>query len=104
MKNVVTKLTLENGQEIDLTLTFARLLKVKNKNKNLYNEFMKALQNKDFDIVFDSAKIIYVAYLCGLDDDMDKALSENTFLEELPMDFALINTIAAELIQPNKKK
>ena len=62
-----------------------------------------ALKNKDFDIIFDSAKILYVAYLCGLNDNMKEALSEEDFLEELPMDFALVNTLAAELIQPKKK-
>lgn len=103
MKNTVQKLELNNGQEVELTLTFARLLKVKNHNKKLYEQFMNALKNKDFDIIFDSAKILYVAYLCGLNDNMKEALSEEDFLEELPMDFALVNTLAAELIQPKKK-
>lgn len=103
MKNTVKKLELDNGQEVELTLTFARLLKVKNHNKKLYEQFMNALKNKDFDIIFDSAKILYVAYLCGLNDNMKEALSEEDFLEELPMDFALVNTLAAELIQPKKK-
>lgn len=103
MKNTVKKLELNNGQEVELTLTFARLLKVKNHNKKLYEQFMNALKNKDFDIIFDSAKILYVAYLCGLNDNMKEALSEEDFLEELPMDFALVNTLAAELIQPKKK-
>ena len=102
MKNTVKKLELNNGQEVELTLTFARLLKVKNHNKKLYEQFMNALKNKDFDIIFDSAKILYVAYLCGLEDIKD-ALSEDEFLEVLPMDFANINTLVADLIQPKKK-
>lgn len=102
MKNTVQKLELNNGEEVELTLTFARLLKVKNHSKRLYDEFMGALKNKDFDIIFDSAKVLYVAYLCGL-DDMNNALSENEFLEELPMDFTVINTLVAELINPKKK-
>lgn len=103
MKNTVQTLELNNGEVIELTLTFARLLKVKNHNKKLYGEFMDSLKNKDFDIFFDSAKIIYVAYLCGLNDNMNNALSENDFLEELPMDFTAINQIVAELINPKKK-
>ena len=73
MKNTVQTLELNNGEVIELTLTFARLLKVKNHNKKLYGEFMNSLKNKDFDIFFDSAKIIYVAYLCGLNDNMNNA-------------------------------
>ena len=101
--NTIKKLQLNSGEEVELTLTFARLLKVKNHNKKLYEDFMGALKNKDFDIIFDSAKVLYVAYLCGLNDNMKDALSEEEFLEELPMDFALINTIVAELINPKKK-
>lgn len=102
MKNTVQTLELNNGEVVELTLTFARLLKVKNHSKKLYEEFMGSLKNKDFDIIFDSAKVLYVAYLCGL-DDMNNALSENDFLEELPMDFTVINTLVAELINPKKK-
>ena len=101
--NTIKKLQLNSGEEVELTLTFARLLKVKNHNKKLYEDFMGALKNKDFDIIFDSAKVLYVAYLCGLNDNMKDALSEEEFLEELPMDFTLINTIVAELINPKKK-
>ena len=111
MKNTVQILELNNGEVIELTLTFARLLKVKNHNKKLYGEFMNSLKNKDFDIFFDSAKVlyvdsakvIYVAYLCGLNDDMNNAMTENDFLEELPMDFTVINQTVAELINPKKK-
>ena len=101
--NTLQKLELNNGEVVELTLTFARLLKVKNHNNKLYADFMDALKNKDFDIIFDSAKVLYVAYLCGLNDNMKDALSEEEFLEELPMDFTLINTIVAELINPKKK-
>ena len=79
--NTIKKLQLNSGEEVELTLTFARLLKVKNHNKKLYEDFMSALKNKDFDIIFDSAKVLYVAYLCGLNDNMKDALSEEEFLE-----------------------
>ena len=102
MKNTVQKLELNSGEVVELTLTFAKLLKVKNHNKKLYESFMNALKNKDFDPLLDSAKVVYVAYLCGLNDLKD-ALSENDFLEELPMDLTVINQIVAELINPKKK-
>ena len=101
--NTIKKLQLNSGEEVELTLTFARLLKVKNHNKKLYEDFMGALKNKDFDIIFDSAKVLYVAYLCGLNDNMKDALSEEEFLEELPMDCALINTLVGELKKKKKK-
>lgn len=103
MKNTIQTLELNNGEVIELTLTFARLLKVKNHNKKLYSDFMDSLKNKDFDIFFDSAKILYVAYLCGLNDNMNEALSENDFLEELPLNLEVINKTVADLINPKKK-
>ena len=102
MKNTVQKLELNSGEVVELTLTFAKLLKVKNHNKKLYESFMNALKNKDFDPLLDSAKVVYVAYLCGL-NDLENALSEEEFLEELPMDLTVINQIVAELINPKKK-
>ena len=102
MENTVQKLELNSGEVVELTLTFAKLLKVKNHNKKLYESFMNALKNKDFDPLLDSAKVVYVAYLCGL-NDLENALSEEEFLEELPMDLTVINQIGAELINPKKK-
>ena len=103
MKNTVKRIELNNGEEVELTLTFARLLKVKNHNKGLYEEFMRALKNNDFDPILDSAKVLYVAYLCALDNDMANGMSEYDFLDEIPMDMELVNKIVAELINPKKK-
>lgn len=104
MKSTMIKLELADGSEIELTLNFARLLKVKNSNKSLYEDFMRALKrDKDFDIIFDSIKILYVAYLCANSNDLTNTMTEEEFCEKLPMDMAKINTVVAELIQPKKK-
>ena len=66
-------------------------------------EIQEYLKNKDFDPLLDSAKVVYVAYLCGFNDDLGNALSEEEFLEELPMDLTVINQIVADLINPKKK-
>lgn len=103
MKCTMLKLELIDGSEVDLTLNFARLLKVKNHNKKLYEEFMNSLKNKDFDPIFDSIKILYVAYLCGQSADLENAMSEMEFMENVEMDMEVINTLVAELIQGKKK-
>ena len=105
MKCTMLKMELADGQEVELTLNFARLLKVKNAKKKLYKEFMDVLKNKDFDIIFDSIKVLYVAYLCANTDKLKtkEVLSEDEFLELVPMDMVLINNLVAELIQPKKK-
>lgn len=100
------ELELMDGSKVELTLNFARLLKVKNHNKKLYEEYMKALKGgNDFDIIFDSLKIIYVAYLCANSDKLgtDEVMHEEEFIEMVPSDMGVINTIVADLVQPKKK-
>lgn len=106
MKCTMLELESIDGSKIELTLNFARLLKVKNNNKKLYEEYMKALEGgKGFDPIFDSLKVLYVAYLCANSEKLgtDEVMSEDKFIEMVPPDMELINTVTAELIRPKKK-
>lgn len=103
MKNTYQELLLENGETVRLTLNFARLLKIKNEQVKIYDRFMKVLQNKDFDIVFDSLTVLYTGYLCANMGD-ESILSEDEFMELVPFDLEVINVIAGNLIQSSKKK
>lgn len=102
MKNTYEELELVNGEKVKLTLNFARLLKLKNEKKDLYNELMRILQNRDFDIVFDSLTVLYVGYLCAYSSD-DTPLSQEEFMELVPFDLGEINILAGKLIQSKKK-
>lgn len=103
MKNTYQELVLENGETVKLTLNFARLLKIKNEQPKIYDRFMKVLQNKDFDIVFDSLTVLYTGYLCANMND-ESILSEDEFMELVPFDLEVINVVAGKLIQSSKKK
>ncbi len=103
MKNTYQELVLENGETVKLTLNFARLLKIKNEQPKIYDRFMKVLQNKDFDIVFDSLTVLYTGYLCA-NMNNESILSEDEFMELVPFDLEVINVIAGQLIQSSKKK
>ena len=46
MKSIFMDFKLENGKVIQLTLNFARLYKVKNKRKDLYERFMNSISDK----------------------------------------------------------
>lgn len=102
MKNTYQELELENGEVVQLTLNFARLLIIKNGQPKLYDRFMKVLQNKNFDIVFDSLTVLYTAYLCANTNE-ESVLSEEEFISMVPFDLEVINVTAGQLIQ-NKKK
>ena len=102
MKNTYQELELENGTTVKLTLNFARLLKLKSDNPGLYDRFMKVLQSKNFDIVFDSLTVLYTGYLCANITE-ESVLSEEEFIELVPFDLELINVAAGNLIQSKKK-
>ena len=89
MKCTMLELELIDGSKIELT-----------------EEYMKALEGgKGFDPIFDSLKVLYVAYLCANSDKLgtDEVMSEEEFIEMAPSDMELINTVTAELIHPKKK-
>ena len=105
MKNTYQELTLTNGEVVKLTLNFARLLKLKNDRKDLYERLMKILQSKDFDIIFDSMTVLYVGYLCANVEHLqdEQILSEEEFMELVEFDLGEIIIVAGNLIQSKKK-
>ena len=100
------ELQLQNGEVIQLTLNFRRLLQLKNKRKKLYERYNLIYNKTAKDNTFDTITILYVAYLCANIDeiDSDKVMSEDEFMEEIPQSFVLINNIVTELTQPKSKK
>ena len=102
MKNTYQELELIDGQIVKMTLNFARLLKIKNDQPQIYDRFMKVLQNQAFDIVSDSLTVLYVGYLCA-NIGNESVLSEDDFVELMPFDLELINVKAGQLIQGKKK-
>lgn len=102
MKNTYQELTLNDGQVVKLTLNFYNLLQVKNNQPKLYDKFMKVLQNKDFDIVFDSLTVLYVGYLCA-NMNSESVLQEEDFIKLIEFDLEKINIVAGALIQSKKK-
>lgn len=63
------KITLNTGEECNLTINFARLHILKKERKEEYKEYWKAIQEfgkKDGDSIFAALQIAHTAYLCGL--------------------------------------
>ena len=102
MKNTYQELELIDGQIVKMTLNFARLLKIKNDQPNIYDKFMDVLQKKDFDVISDSLVVLYAGYLCA-NIDNESVLSEDEFVELIPFDLELINVKAGQLVQGKKK-
>ena len=102
MKNTYQELELVDGQIVKMTLNFARLLKIKNDQPNIYDRFMDVLQKKDFDLISDSLAVLYAGYLCA-NIDNESVMTEDEFVELIPFDLELINVKAGQLIQGKKK-
>ena len=84
--NTYQTLKLTNDTEVKLTLTFGRLLKVKNMNKGLYEKANNVIMNGTKDLL-EMTEFIYVAYLCAnLNDSMDY----EEFVDLIPFDFNVL--------------
>lgn len=97
----MTEIELNDGEKINLTLNFSKLLEVRNKRKEVYKRYNEIVMDGVKDS-FDSADVLYTAYLCALDNP-EKGMSREAFLEKLPPYPAYINNIMFELMQPKKK-
>lgn len=102
MKNTYQELKLNNGETVKLTLSFGRLLHVKNREPKLYEDLMRILQYKDFDPVFDSVRVLYVGYLCAKVGSDQEVYTEEDFMDKVPFDLEKINILAGKLIQGGK--
>lgn len=98
MKN--QKIELMNGETIKLTMNFAKIMKIKQNNPDLYNE-LQAIFRGDVDPVLSPLKVLYVSYLCANDT---VKYSEQQFMELVPFDLQMVNEMSARLLQGNKQK
>lgn len=97
--NTYQTLKLTNDTEVKLTLTFGRLLKVKNMNKGLYEKANNVIMNGTKDLL-EMTEFIYVAYLCAnLNDSMDY----EEFVDLIPFDFNVLAKKIESLIVSKKK-
>ena len=101
--NTYRTLALSNGQELKLTLNLKRLLLLKSNHTNLYKEANKIITKGPEDI-FDMVKLVYTAYLCGLESGVPE-IEENAFLDLVSNELGIadITEIVNDLIQPKKK-
>lgn len=90
------EMKLINGEVVKMNITFAGLMKIRKEQPEVYKEFIQILQGKEFDPVMDTMNLIYVGYLCA---NKDANYSKDDFLNMIPFDLEVINTMASELMQ-----
>ena len=102
IKNTYTEFILENGQKVNLTLSFGRLNVLKSVNKELYDRFNSVLYGKSEDML-DTIAMLYVAYWCANYELGKEILSEQAFFDLVPFDMMTIKNVFDTLTQPKKK-
>lgn len=102
IRNTYQILTLNNEQEVKLTLTFGKLNILKSVNNDLYNRFNKVLYGKSEDML-DLVAIVYAAYWCANYNMVERLYTEEEFIELVPFDMEKLKTIFVSLTQPKKK-
>ncbi len=98
--NSVINYPLNNGKTVNLKLSFKLLYQLKSTKKEEYEKFNFIFNNGAKD-VFDYVTIIYVAYLCG--DNQELILDYDSFADLLEFDLAKLNQTVTSLISVKKK-
>ena len=101
IKSSVEKLTLINGDEIELTLNFKKLLYLRSTGyEKDINAAMKSLNGSNLDML-DMPFVFWAAYLCAVDKP---AYTQDEFFELLPWDIAECTRLFNDLNTKKKAK
>ena len=101
MKSTYQELELIDGTKVKLTLNFARLLRIKNRDPKFYDDLMRILQYKDFVVIFDTIRVLYAGYLCAKGEN-DEVLTEEQFMDLVPFNLENNDRLAGKLIRGGK--
>lgn len=97
--NTKYPLILNNGTEVELSLNFALLYKLRAEHKDIYDKYMKIKNNLKTADDLDAAYILYTAYCCANPENNIEFID---FLVLLPPDNAVIYNLFGKLIAPSK--
>lgn len=101
IKSRVEKIVLINGEVVELTLNFKKLLYLRaNGYEKEVNIAMKSINGKDLDML-DMPFVFYAAYLCATSEP---TLTQDEFIGLLPWDIAECVTIFNNLNSKKKAK
>lgn len=98
------KLELNDGQEVEMCLTFGRLLKLREKCPETYKKYNKLAMDGVQEEV-DFPVFLYTGYLCANIETVENCMSEAEFFDKLPENHAtVIGTVMKLRYGESKKK
>lgn len=92
---------MENGEEVEMSLSFGKLMWLNSENKELYHKVNKVLA-RGMDDVLETATVLYAAYYCA-NADGDKLMTYKSFLEGMNQSIDYNTSAVKELVDPPKK-
>lgn len=99
ISNTFVKFEFCDGSETEMTLAFYLLYKLRAKNKNLYERYMKIMSKQQTDEV-ETIVVLYTAYVCAhLDEEV---MSEEEFMILCGSDREKVMNAAYALTKPKK--
>lgn len=104
-KSTCKEYTFPNGEKIKLTIAFGHLLKLREKNKKIYERLNRSILNGITEMV-DAAYVLYGAYLCacyaGENGGAENIMGESDFLNALEDDVLDVMIAANSLLSKKK--
>ena len=102
LKNTFVDYTLIDGTTVKLTLAFALLKALENKNPDLANRYYKLTAKKPHEVnEFDTVTMLYTAYACANMDDPEM-MDEETFMILLGSDRFSLRRVFNQLMGAKK--
>ena len=105
MANIISKhetLELKDGNTVELTLNFEKLLwlKAHNYDKEVAAA-MAAINGKELDFL-EMPYLFYAAYLCALPTTEEPAYTQAEFIQQMPFNMGRVSEIFASLVEEKK--
>lgn len=105
MANIISKhetLELKDGNTVELTLNFEKLLWLKAHNfKEEVAAAMAAINGKELDFL-EMPYLFYAAYLCALPTTEEPAYTQAEFIKQMPFNMGRVSEIFSTLVEEKK--
>lgn len=98
--NTITEFEMADGTKVNMTLNYWALYQLKSKKTKTYDEYNE-IMSRGVKEELDMTVILYTAYLCANLDS--KWMSYEEFLQNLPMNRAVVRATVGALTTPKKQ-
>lgn len=92
---------MEDGTEVEMSLTFSHLMLLRSQDKTLYDKTNKVI-TKGIEDLAQMATVLYAGYVCA-NRDKDQIKTFEGFVKEMNESVNYNMEVVGELVEPSKK-